>query len=221
MVLDSKKIAVGVSIICFFWVPSLGSGQDTLFYPDLPPLRFSILKSALIPGLGEFDLGRNNRGRLFSQIELLLWISLLESNRRVSLHESNLQSFAANHAGAKLKGKDNQYYINIGNFESMVAFNEAQQRLRQSGEVYSDKIRYFWMWDEEKNRLKYRRIRIQKETIRRVSQFVIGGLILNRIISVIDIRYLYKISERNSGLSFHSSWNIENYGPQLYATWQF
>ena len=190
-------------------------GQEIPPSPEYPPLKSSMIKSALIPGLGEFGLGKNSRGRLFTQIELVLWITLSGSKRAVSLHESKLHSFASEHAGVTLKGKSNQFYIDIGNFGSMDLFNEAHQRSRQPSQTYSDRARFNWEWDKGKNRQKYRRFRIQRDTARMVGQFIIGGLVLNRIISLIDIRYLYQISSNQAKISFTPSWNRENFNPQI------
>jgi len=221
MVLVSRKIVLKVWGSLFLCIPLWSFAQNTLVLSRTPSLKSSIVKSILVPGLGEFSLGKINRGRLFSQIELALWLTFAESRRRASLTESTLQSFAAIHAGAKLEQKSDRYYVDIGNYESMEAYNEAQQRYREPGEVYSKQAGFDWKWDKEMNRRKYRRYRIQKNTARMVSQFAIGGMILNRIISVIDVRYLVKASHSKSRITIQPFMENNACGAQLRFAYLF
>ena len=199
-------------------VPAQQFAQNDTLSPPRPSLRMATVKSVLLPGLGEFDLGETRRGRILSYVELALWISILESRRSVTKYESQIESFAGVHAGAKLEGKDNQFRIDIGQYLSMDEHNQARQRARQPRELYSEEKGFGWAWDKKANQEKYRRYRFRRYSARRVGQFLMGGMVLNRIISVIDVTYLYK---RKGKTSLMPHIQTDPLGPQLTWTYTF
>lgn len=180
-----------------------------------------MLKSALVPGLGEFGIGRVSRGRLFSQIELILWLGLAGRRSAASLYQSRLESFAAIHAATSLPGKGRRYAIDIDGYESMDAFNEAQLRLRRPKRVYRDRERFNWKWDSHKNRRRYREFRIRRDTARKVGQFIIGAMVLNRLVSVIDVKYLCGISEELSRFEIMPAVDSTVGGPTVTLVYSF
>lgn len=213
--LASRAIILQIAVSLLVWPSSNTYGQTSRESSGLPTLKSSMVKSTLIPGLGEFGLGKIKRGRLFSQIEIALWAVLAQNKRTSSLYHSRLNSFAAIHAEVRREGQGSQFFIDVGDFDNIDAYNEHQLRNRQPARVYADRARYHWAWDSDKNRKRYRQFRIQRDTARMVGQFVIGGMVLNRIISVIDVKYLHGILQSGPDVSLRPRMGLQTQCIQL------
>ena len=72
--------------------------------------------------------------------------------------------------------------------------------------IYEEGIGNEWRWDTTENRLHFDKLRIRSVTYDKYAQFAIGGLILHRIVSLIDIVYL----ERQLNISPEFSSNSAN-----------
>ncbi len=150
-------------------------------------LRKTIGKSLLLPGLGEFSIGENRRGRFFIRNEMGFWLLLAGSLWSVSGDDSRLRAYAIRYAGADLSGKDEQFLVNMSTYEDMDAYNAYQQRARSPFDTYSSEAGYDWSWESEDRRLIYRDYLIRRDKVRSVASFTIGGMILNRILSAMDV----------------------------------
>lgn len=202
------------------WSVSLSqeAGQSS---GSVPPVPVSVMRSAILPGWGEFGLGKAERGRVFTKVDLVLWSALVQTGYAGRQHDSRLKSFGSLHAGVSFSGKDNQFVTDVGNYMSLDDFNEVQQRLRNTDRVYRDSEIYGWAWDSDENRKTYRRYRIQRDTVRKIGQFVIGGMILNRIVSIIDVAYLHRLDRVSSGLILYPLIDVESGHVGLAATVRF
>jgi len=88
----------------------------------------------------------------------------------------------------------------------MSEYNATKSRKRQVNEIYKPVEGNDWSWDSTTNRIDYDRMRIESVTYDKYAQFAIGGLILHRIISLIDVVYL----ERQLNISPEFSSNSVN-----------
>lgn len=168
----------------------LGIDQLSLQQPaqgEQISLRGTIGKSLLLPGLGEFSIGENRRGRFFVKSEMGLWLLLAGSLWSVSGDDSRLRAYAVRYSGADLSGKDEQFFVNLSTYESMDAFNAYQQRARSPYETYSAEAGYDWSWESEERRRKYRNFLIRRDQAKSIAAFTIAGMIVNRIVSAIDV----------------------------------
>lgn len=164
------------------------------------------IQSLALPGYGEFSLGYKNRAHKFFIIEAALWLCYLRSNKYHHLYKKDYQAFAELHAGViDMSNKDYLFAVNVGHFDSFNEFNEVKLRQRNTNEIYLDQHENWWLWNSKKNRIRYDQMRINSQIYKKISYFSISGLILNRIISFIDVVYL----ENNNRISFQSSFDID------------
>ncbi|MFQ6606954.1 MAG: hypothetical protein ACE5EE_00275 [Fidelibacterota bacterium] len=147
----------------------------------------TIVKSLLLPGLGEFSMGENRRGRFFVRSELGFWLILAGSLWSASSDDSRLRVYAIQYAGADLSGKDDRFFVNMSTYESMDTYNAYQQRARSPYDTYSTAAGYYWSWVSENHRQKYRDFLIRRDQAKSVASFSLAGMILNRIVSAIDV----------------------------------
>jgi len=153
--------------------------------------RLNVMKSVLLPGWGEHSLGYKKRGYFFNSTELLGWLSYAAFTLYSTQSREDMKAFATDHAGITPAGKDNQFYTDIGNYMNIHAYNDQKRRYRQIDRIYTED-EMFWAWDSEKNKQKFDDMRLNSRLAKRNASLVVSTLILNRLLSVIDIATLTK-----------------------------
>ena len=180
--MDSKKI------IIFSLLSVLVTGQDN---GGMSP----VVKSFLLPGWGEYALEKPDRGRIFILTETALWTSfagaLIISNNYTDL----FQAFAADHAGVETSGKGRQFWVDVGNYESMIKHNEEHLRFREFEALYPHDDEWNWAWSSVSKRKQYRDYRVSSDTWALGAKFIAGSIVINHIVSAIDVSYLERISK--------------------------
>jgi len=156
----------------------------------IPPL----IKSAVVPGWGEYDLKQYSRGNFFITAELLgvalTTFSFVKSNNISTTY----RAIAANHANVTTDGKNHQFWVDIGNYNSQNDYNEEHLRWREFDNLYPTETGWNWDWDTEEKRKEFEDLRIKSDKLLLAGKFFIGGIVINHIISVIDVYYLKNIS---------------------------
>jgi len=150
----------------------------------------SKLQSLILPGMGELNMGHEKRARSFFIREAAIWLVCIGGTKVSNWYETDYRAFAALHAGIDMDGKDYIFAVNMGHYNSFTEYNETKARQRQVYEIYSEGQGNEWQWDNKKNRIHFDKLRIQSVTYEKYSRFAIGGLILHRLISLIDVIYL-------------------------------
>jgi len=179
--------------------------QDT----DIKPTKLSpMIKSAIFPGWGEHALGKNSRGNIFITSELIGIALATYSFVNAKNISTNYQAFASEHAAVDEMGKNHQFWVDIGNFNSRNAYNE--DRLRNDlKNLYPDETIWQWNWDSLENREEFEEMRIKSDRSNLIGKFFLGGIVLNHILSVIDVYYLKNVA-LNEKVKLSSYYNHAN-----------
>jgi hypothetical protein len=164
-----------------------------------------IIYSLLLPGMGELYADAYNSGKYFTIADGLLWGTLIGMNAYSNWQEDNYKSYAATRAGVIHENKDEDYYANIGDYTSVYSYNDQKALGRNFDEMYDEQA-YFWKWNTTDERRTYRDMWNSSETANNNIRFVVGGLILNRLISAINAAR--SVSSYNSRLEEEVSWNF-------------
>ena len=154
--------------------------------------RTLLLKSMVLPGWGEHSLNVHKRGYALNSSELFFWVSYAALLYFGNSAEQDMQSYAAVHAGIETGGKDIYYYTDIGNYNTIHDYNAQKARDRNFGAMYPDTDEYFWAWDSESTRREFDKMRYDSQRLIHSASFALGGLIVNRIVSMIDVIALTK-----------------------------
>lgn len=168
-----------------------------------------ILKSAILPGWGEYELNESSRGNFFRTTEIVGIALTAFSFVRANSIASTYQGFAAEHAKVDIDGKSQQFWVDIGNYNSRIDYNDEYLRLRESDNLYPIEANWAWNWDTEKKRKEFKNLRIKSDQMKLAGKFFIGGIVLNHIISAIDVYYLRNISLKEK-LEVSSNFSLEN-----------
>ena len=158
-------------------------------------------KSLLIPGLGEYNLNENNRSKNFFITEACLWLSFFGSYYGNQWYTDNYMSFGSYHADIHLNDIHNSQLsmliVHMSQYDNMEIFNETMDRQRRDNS-YSDESTYGWNWDNDGNRKTFNTLRIKSSNLKKINNFTISALIINRLVSFFDVIYLsdkkYKLS---------------------------
>ena len=172
-------------------------------FPEIHP----IAKSLLAPGWGEASLGHQKSSRFFIQSEAILMVSCLSAYKVADMKRNEYIAFANKHAGAK-NINDHRYWVDIGNYNSNQAFDEEHLRMRdgKAGQWSS----YPWLWDGgDSYRDRFEKMRIDSDKLFFSGKFIIGGIILNHIVSGINTLYLTKL-QNSKRLSLLPSLEMHN-----------
>ena len=167
----------------------------------------SKLQSLILPGLGELKMGHEKRARSFFIREAAIWLVYLGGKQASNWYESDYRSFAELHADVNMAGKDYIFAVHMGHYNSFTEYNETKAQQRQVEKIYAEGQSYEWQWDRTKNRIQFDRMRIQSVTYEKYASFAIGGLVLHRLISLIDVIYL---EHQYSDVSFTSQLSTNN-----------
>ncbi len=161
--------------------------------PDLdlstaPESRKSVLlavaASLLLPGMGELYAGSFETGKYHLIAEGGLWLTYSGFRMHSDWLLQDAKTYAKNHAGTDLSSKDDQFLVDIGNFNTTEEYNDAKGRNREYNLIYQPaQTAYQWNWDTEANRLKFKDMRIHSGEVKNSSKFIIGAIAVNHILS--------------------------------------
>jgi len=165
----------------------------------------AILYSFLLPGMGELYAGDYSSGKYFTIADGILWGTFAGFEIYGKWKENDYKAFAESKAGVNLNGKESEYFANIGIYQSLDDYNAAMELERSFEKTYTT-VAYYWKWSNNDQRKEYRDLWSSSESAFTNVRFVVGALILNRIISVVNAVRL--VSAYNKNLSQEVSWNI-------------
>ena len=148
------------------------------------------LQSLILPGLGEFKMGHEKRARSFFIREAALWLICIGGKEISNWYESDYKAYAELHADVNMEGKDYLFAVNMGHYDSFTEYNDIKERQRQIDKIYEEGQGNEWEWDNTQNRINFDSMRIKSLNYEKYARFAIGGLVLHRFISLIDVIYL-------------------------------
>ena len=138
--------------------------------------------SLILPGMGELYADNFGTGKYFLVADGVLWLTYAGFSMSSTWVQNDADVYVTQHAAASLTGKDDQFRVDVGNYLSVYEYNEAKLRARDYARLY-DPVQSYWSWDTDPNRNAYRDLRISSDRLERNASFVVGALVVNRLIS--------------------------------------
>ena len=189
-----KKAAAVLLLIAF------GIGQARSQTSKSPSPARAFLYSFVLPGAGEYACGARRSAAVFFGAELGLWAAFAGFRAYGAWQENDYRTFAVAHAGVSASGKGYDYFADIEDYRSIVDYNDAKLRQRNTDAIYPEHAGYDWAWDSDASRERFERMRVKSDRAYRRSLFVVGGLVLNRLVSGIDaVRAARKRADAGKG----------------------
>ena len=151
------------------------------------------IKSAFIPGLGESSLSKTTQSKFFNLVELTLW-STFFGFHKFSIHKKlQYQSYAAKNAGISIENKNRKYWVDIGNYLSLIDHNEEHLRWRQINDIYNEEFN--WSWKSRSHMKKFEEMRVNSDKLAKYGQYTLGLIVLNHVVSAINSLYLSRLAD--------------------------
>lgn len=175
--------------------------------PPKKSVALAVAYSLLLPGLGDIYANNGGRAKYYLGAEAALWLTYTGIRSYGHWLKDDARTFAVERATADFNGKSEQFEVNLGNFNSVRDYNEAKLRNRQFDLVYDPFSTFAWQWFSDADRLHFKDLRIKGDEALRNSQFVIAGLVLNRLIAAISAAR--SAAAYNKEAQTLSSWRIE------------
>ncbi|HRY84579.1 MAG TPA: hypothetical protein P5533_08100 [Candidatus Cloacimonadota bacterium] len=173
----------------------------------LPKIAYAGM-SAILPGSGELALGKSTRGTLMIATDLLAITSFMSTSTDMKNLRNSYKSYASLYAGANPEAND-RYFQDLQNYLSSAEYNQYHEMMArnyyliympngvydlEAYEAYVTENSYAdslaWKWQNAVHQKKYRGIRTSYQTARLNHNLSLGILILNRVISLIDVAFI-------------------------------
>lgn len=156
----------------------------------------AVLYSLLLPGMGELYVGDYGTGKYFTIIEGALWLTMGAYDWYATGLRDDARRFAMQHAHISLAGKDDQYFVDIGEFRNVYDYNEQILRNRSPELLYNPATAY-WNWDNDANRFQFTDLRIASDERFNDMRFVAAAIALNHIVSAINAARMAVLHNRS------------------------
>jgi len=168
----------------------------------------AVVASLILPGMGELYAGSFESGKYHLIAEGGLWLAYSGFRMHANWLQQDAQSFANQHAGANFDNKDDQYSVNIGNFNSTDEYNQVKLRNRENDLVYTAE-QFSWQWDSDANRTQFKDLRIRSGEIKNNAKFIIAAVVVNHLFSAFSAGR--KAAAYNKTLSVLENIEIQTY----------
>jgi hypothetical protein len=165
----------------------------------------AILYSALLPGMGELYAGNYSLGQYLTITEAVLWGAYFGIEKYGDWKKESYQSYAKSIGGVDLTNKDEDYFAKIADYRDIDQYNEEMSAQRNFKAMYNTDSHY-WKWETTSERRAYRTMWVSSQVSYNNLRFVVGGMILNRIASIINAVRLVTAYNKNQQTS--NSWNM-------------
>ena len=157
-------------------------------------LDINTFKSLAVPGWGHLEISENKRAKNFFVLEAITWLSFLASYQSNIWYIDNYTSFGNYHAGIDLNNiNDNELsllIVHVSQYDNIYDYNSTMERQRRYDDIYPDIPKYQWDWDSDKNRNAFNDLRVKSSNSKKINNFTIAALIVNRALSFFDVAYL-------------------------------
>ncbi len=191
--------AFAASLALGAWQDKTGNGNNSRTWSETSsrvdshhdtPDRKSIFKagllSALIPGGGEYYLGHRKKARYFFAAEALTWVGFISFRTYGNWKEDDFIRYAATHANAQLKDKDDEFRDLVGFYDDIDQYNSAGRIFDPDRPYLEDIPANHWRWKAEEDKDSYRELKNRSREAFRRADFMLGAALVNRVISIVD-----------------------------------
>lgn len=165
----------------------------------------AVLYSLLLPGMGELYAGSYNSGIYFTIADGVLWSTFIGMNVYGNWQKDRYIAYAQTKAGITTEYKDDNFYATIGDYSDIDKYNDQMALEGNFQDMYSPQY-YYWKWNSTEDRRSYRSMWVSSEQTFNDVRFVVGALILNRVVSAINAVRL--VSKYNNSISEEVGWDI-------------
>ncbi|MFP4162984.1 MAG: hypothetical protein ACLFQB_08300 [Chitinispirillaceae bacterium] len=158
-------------------------------------IALAMTASAALPGLGHHYLDESSSAFKYLVFDIAALFGAVLFHSYAVQRESEASAYASTVAGIENPQNNEAYWRHVGSFMEAGDYNEAVDLERSTNEKYLNH-KEWWKWGDESQQEEFNELRKQSRHLKVVSSFFLGGMVLNRIVSMVDL----KITQKESGL---------------------
>lgn len=181
----------------------------------------AFLLSLVLPGSGEYYVNRFDVGKYFVVSEAGLWLTYFGFDYYGRFQKDNYITYAKVNGSVNPANKDDDYWAAIGSYMNIYDYNNEKLLNRDFNKIYDEKI-YYWNWNSNDERKKYRNLWLSSEKAFNNKQFPLALIVVNHIVSAINATILagrYNESLQNQSLQICPQFGFDEFQkPQLYIS---
>ncbi|KAF0152045.1 MAG: hypothetical protein FD143_1413 [Ignavibacteria bacterium] len=181
------------------------SKQAPSTLPQKKSAGLAILYSMILPGMGELYTNGYESGKYFTIAEAALWSVFTGYTLYGNWKRDNYITFAKSNAGINLDGMESNFIANVSIYVSIDDYNRTKELNREFDKTYNKNL-FNWNWANNDKRKEFRDMWSSSENAYNKVRFVVGAIVLNRVVSAINAVRL--VSAYNKNLSNELSWNV-------------
>jgi hypothetical protein len=147
--------------------------------------NLAIAASLILPGSGHQYLGRSKSALAYLAVDVFSIVGAIYSEKYSRRLNADSKGFAGLYGSAT--GGDDLYWQAVGEFDDTKSYNDAIGLNRDKDKAYESGSN-LWNWANPDDRTEFNEMRKTARKYHLVSSICIGAMVLNRIVSVVDIR---------------------------------
>jgi hypothetical protein len=188
-----------------------------LFAKGTVPQKSGILAmgaSLVLPGLGQQYLGQKGRALAYFSAEALFIFGAAYCNHNAAQIFNSAKSYAWEHTNVEGgAGADNKFWQNVRYYDESDGLNQSisrgynkEQELINRGQDHDYLAPNLqWRWDDPANRKTFGAFLDKSNSYQIVASFFIGAMVLDRLISFVDARFMAQHQASSPRSSMHIS----------------
>jgi hypothetical protein len=155
----------------------------------------AMMGNLLVPGLGHQYLNRPGRALTYFTLDLACLFGAVMCERYSRRLMDDSRTMAWFYAGARGgPGADQEYWQTVGSYLDSDGYNHVQELNRTPENKYVES-NLQWAWVDTSYQKEYTRTRDDATSFHIASGFMVGAMVLNRVVAFIDARV---VTRRNS-----------------------
>lgn len=160
------------------------------------------LYSILLPGAGQYYCGQRKTARYFFAAEAASWLGYIAFRTYGGWKKDDYIQYGLEHAGAQLEDKDDEFIDYVSFYDNIDQYNEYGRAIDRDRPYFAKTAAHYWSWDSDDKKNAFRDLKNRSREAYRRSDFMIGAMILNRIVSAIHaVRIAGKTGKRLDDLA--------------------
>lgn len=167
------------------------------------------LLAVLVPGLGEHYIGNRRRARYFFAVEAVSLISFLGFTIDSKWKTDDFIQLGNDRAGAQLEGRDDFFHNMVGFYDNVDDYNKAGRVSDPDRPYYDNSPTNHWQWQSAEDQQAYRDLKNQAREADRRASFMLGAMVLNRLVSVIVTSIDVGRHNRRAGSEFSNKMQLD------------
>ena len=160
--------------------------------------------SLAVPGMGHYYVDKPTSALIYFSVDLASLFGAIVFYGLADAQEKNARSFAASMAGIWNAPSGEAYWRHVGAYMDAAEYNESVELSRGSADDLYKDPETWWRWADKEQQDKYNDLRQKARNFRVASSFFVGALVVNRIVSTVDLR-VFKKKNLSSGVRLEAA----------------